>query len=232
MTNAGLVTGDAGADILGMAAVGLVGHLWVADQGAGHATDIGLPAGQNQFGFLRLVDTPGDEQRYRQAGLEGPGFTGEVRSFNGHGRDDMHRPPERCRGTGDDMHIVQRALQGLYRRQRFILGQAFSVALVGADTQANDEVIGGGGAHGGDHFTQEAQALCKLAVVAVAAAINPRVDELGWQVAVAGDHFDAIEPSLMQAPGGIGIALHDFIDHFLIQRPRHDPETFIGHCRR
>lgn len=69
-----LIAGDAGAYVFSAAGVGLVGHLRVADQGAGHAADIGLATGNDQFGLLGLVDAPGDEQRDVQPRLEGASF--------------------------------------------------------------------------------------------------------------------------------------------------------------
>jgi hypothetical protein len=51
----------------------------------------------------------------------------------------------------------------------------------------------------------------QVAVVAVAAAVDPWVDELRRQVAVAGDHFHAVEPGLMRRGGG-GVAGDDLVD--------------------
>ncbi|MNJ29936.1 hypothetical protein D3C77_245180 [compost metagenome] len=129
------------------------------------------------------------------------------------------------------MHIVERRLQRLYRRQRFVLGQALGIAFVGADAQADDEIRRGSGAYRRNHFAQKAQALFQLAVVAIGAAVDPWVDELRRQIAVAGDHFDAVDPGLVEASGSIGVALHDLVDHRLVEGPRHHPEAFIGYRR-
>ncbi|MNC12389.1 hypothetical protein D3C75_601080 [compost metagenome] len=49
---------------------------------------------------------------------------------------------------------------------------------------------------------------------------------------MAGHHFNAIQPGLVQAAGSAGIALDDLVDHCLVQRARHHPEAFIGHRGR
>ncbi|MNY16154.1 hypothetical protein D3C86_1494030 [compost metagenome] len=109
--DARLIAGDARAHILAASGIGFVWHLRVADQGAGHAADVGLTTGNDQLGFLRLIDAPGDEQRNRQAGLERPGLLGQVGRFDGHRRHDMHRTAQRCRRAGDDVHVIQLLLQ-------------------------------------------------------------------------------------------------------------------------
>ncbi|MND69094.1 hypothetical protein D3C80_605580 [compost metagenome] len=49
---------------------------------------------------------------------------------------------------------------------------------------------------------------------------------------MAGHHLDAIQAGLVQAAGGAGVAMDDFVDHCLVQRPWHHPEALIGHRRR
>ena len=207
VADARLVAGDASAHVFGSAAVALVGHLRVADQRAGHAAHIGLALGDDRFGFLGLVDASGDEQRDRQLGLEGAGFPGQISRFHRHGGDDVHRAAEGGGGAGDDVHVVQLPLQQLHGGQGFVFGEAFGVAFIGGNPQADDELGIGAGAHGVEDFPDKAQALLQFAVVAVAAAVDPRVDELRRQVAVAGHQFHAVQPGLMQAPGGVGVAL-------------------------
>lgn len=107
-----------------------------------------------------------------------------------------------------------------------------AVALVGADAQANDELLVGGGAHGGQHFTQEPQALFQAAVVAVAAQVYPRIEKLRGQVAMAGHHFDPIQTGLVQAARRTGVALDNVVDHRLVQCAGHHPEALVGHRRR
>ncbi|MNP68496.1 hypothetical protein D3C76_1644620 [compost metagenome] len=50
--------------------------------------------------------------------------------------------------AGDDVHVVQFALQHLHGLQRFVLGQALGIAFVGGDAQADDEVFASGLAYG------------------------------------------------------------------------------------
>ncbi|MNP14031.1 hypothetical protein D3C76_1063400 [compost metagenome] len=87
-------------------------------------------------------------------------------------------------------------------------------------------------AHGGNDFAQETQTLFQLTVVAIGTAVDPRVDELRRQVTVTGDHFHAIDAGLVQASGSSGITGDDLVDHRLVQRPWHHPETLVGHRRR
>ncbi|MCY1430188.1 hypothetical protein D9M71_461290 [compost metagenome] len=143
----------------------------------------------------------------------------------------MDGAAQRCGGAGDDMHVIQFALQRQHRLQRFVLGQALGIALVGGDAQADDEVIGSGFAHGRQHFAEEAQARVEIAVVAVAAPVHPRVEELRRQVAVAGDHFHAVQAGRVQAAGGSGVAGDDLVDHRLVQLARHDMETLVRRGR-
>ena len=228
VADACLVAGDAGAHVLDVAAFGLAGHLRVADQRAGHAADIGLATGDDQLGFLRLVDAPGDEQRDVQIALEGAGFVGQVGRFDGHRRHDVDGAAQGGGGAGDDVHVVQVFLQPFDALQRFVFGEAFGIAFVGGDAQADDEVLVGGGADGGDHFAGEAQAGVEIAVVAVAAAVHPWVEELRRQVAVAGHHFHAVDAGSVQAPCGGSVACDDLVDHRLAQLAGHHAEAFVG----
>ncbi|MCY1365790.1 hypothetical protein D9M69_526570 [compost metagenome] len=111
VADARLIAGNARPHVFDAAGVGLVGHLRIADQCPGHAAHIGLATSQDQLGFLGLVDAPGDEQRNVQTGLERPGFLGQVRGFDRHGRHDMYRAPKGSRGAGDDMHVIELRLQ-------------------------------------------------------------------------------------------------------------------------
>ncbi|MNZ90254.1 hypothetical protein D3C78_1092110 [compost metagenome] len=144
----------------------------------------------------------------------------------------MDGAAERRGGAGDDMHVVQFALQRLHGLQRLVLSQALGVALVGGDTQADDEVLAGGLAHGGEHFAEEAQARVEVAVVAVLAAVHPRIEELRWQVAVTGDHLHAVQPGGLQAARGGGVTGDNLVDHRLVQCARHDVEALVrrGGC--
>ncbi|MCY1410235.1 hypothetical protein D9M71_256000 [compost metagenome] len=231
VADARLVAGDAGAHVVAAAGGGLVGHLRVADQGAGHAADVGLAAGEDGFGFLGLVDPPGDEKRDVQPRLEAPGGGCQVGGFDGHGRDDMDGAAERGRGAGHQVHVVELPLQGERGCQGFVLGQAFRVTLVGGDAHPDDEVVGAVGAHGQDHFADEAQAGVEVAVVAVFAAVHPRVEELRGQVAVAGDDLHAVQSGRAQAPGGGTVAGDDLVDHPLVQSARHHAEALVGRGR-
>src|SRR6185369_14681811 len=56
MADTGLIAGDAGADVIELASLGLARHLRIADQRPGHADHIGLAAGDDLVTILRLVD--------------------------------------------------------------------------------------------------------------------------------------------------------------------------------
>src|ERR1700721_162860 len=84
--DAGLIAGDAGADIVGCAAGRLVRHLWIADEGASHAADIGVIARDHRLSLLRLIDAPGHEYRYLRLPLEAGGVGDDIAGFHGHGR--------------------------------------------------------------------------------------------------------------------------------------------------
>jgi len=71
--------------------------------------------------------------------------------------------------------------------------------------------------------------LFQLAVVAVGAAIHPRVEKLRRQVTMAGDHFHTVNPGLIQAPCRSAVAGDDLVDHCLVKGARHHPEAFVGH---
>lgn len=231
MSDAGLVAGDAGAHVVAAPGLGLIRHLRVADQRAGHAADVGLASGEDGLGLLGLVDAPGDEQRDRQARLEGTGFAGQVGRLDGHRRDDMDGAAEGGRSAGDDVQVVQLALDRLGRLQRLAFAETLGVALVGGQAQADDEVLGGGRAHRCQHFAEEKQAGIEVAVVAILAAVHPRVEELRRQVAVAGDHLHPVQSCLVQAARGGGVAGDDLVDQRLVEFAWHHPEPFVGRGR-
>ena len=70
MPDAGLVAGDAGADVVAAICPRLRRHLGIADHRAGHAAHIGGAVGDDALGFLRLIDAAGDEDRLAQALLQ------------------------------------------------------------------------------------------------------------------------------------------------------------------
>ncbi|MNF83771.1 hypothetical protein D3C84_661010 [compost metagenome] len=129
------------------------------------------------------------------------------------------------------MDVVQLPLQGQHRGQGLVLGQAFRVAFVGGDAQADDEVCRTLGAHGLDHFSEEAQARLQVAVVAVLALVHPRVEELRRQVAVARDYLHPVQAGLAEAPRGGCVAGDYLVDHRLVEGPRHHPEALVGRGR-
>ncbi|MCY1421585.1 hypothetical protein D9M71_372450 [compost metagenome] len=134
-------------------------------------------------------------------------------------------------GASDQVDVVQLSLQGQHSGQGFVLGQALRVALVGGDAQPDDEVLRALGAYRFDHLAEKAQARRQVAVVAVLALVHPWVEELRRQVAVTGDYLHPVQPSLAKAPGGGCVAGDYLIDHWLVQGPRHHPETLVGRGR-
>ncbi|MNZ79298.1 hypothetical protein D3C78_978990 [compost metagenome] len=74
MADARLVAGDAGADVVRAALLGLGRHLGIADQRAGHPAHVGLAGSQDCLGLVRLVDPPGDEHRDAKRTAERPGI--------------------------------------------------------------------------------------------------------------------------------------------------------------
>ena len=228
MADAGLVAGDAGADIVRAVVGGLGGHGRIADQRPGHAAHVGLSLGDDRFRLLRLIDAAGDEDRDFQALAETIGIAGKIAALIGHGRGDMHRAAKRRRGASGNVDVVQQVFQPSTAFQCLFLGQAFLIAFTGADAHADDEVLAGRGAHGGQRLAGEAQPVLHRAAIGILAAVDAGIEELRRQIAMAGNEFDAVEPGLEHAPGGRCIAVDDLLDHRKVEDARHDAEPLVG----
>jgi hypothetical protein len=58
------------------------------------------------------------------------------------------------------------------------------------------------------------------------------VEELGRQVAVAGDNLDPVESRPLESNRRLRVALDDFLDLGDVQGARHDVESLVRHRRR
>ena len=114
-----------------------------------------------------------------------------------------------------------------HRIESLILGQSLFVDFRCRYAQSHDEAVGDLGADIGDHLAQEAQAAVEIAAVGIVAQIDARIQELRRQIAVAGDDFHAVQSRRLHAPGRVAVAVHDGVDHGLLQRPRHDVKAFV-----
>ena len=100
------------------------------------------------------------------------------------------------------------------------------------DAHAHDQPLAHRLAHHRDDPAQEPQAVLEIAAVFVLAPVDARVQELGRQIAVAGDDLHPVHAGPNHAPGAGGIAFDDFIDEALRKRRRHDVEALVGRARR
>ena len=80
------------------------------------------------------------------------------------------------------------------------------------DAHAHDALGADRGPAGGDRLAQEAQAVLEAAAIVVLAQVEARVQELGRQIAVAGDDLDPVDPGRGHAPRGGAIARDDLAD--------------------
>ena len=108
--DAGLVAGDAGADIIDPTFGRLGRHLGVADHGARHAAHVGLSGGEHLFSDLRLVDAPGHEDRLPDQLLQRCRKGCRIGIGEIHRRDDVDRAFQTSRRTGDHIEIVDHAV--------------------------------------------------------------------------------------------------------------------------
>ncbi len=99
------------------------------------------------------------------------------------------------------------------------------------DAHAHDALGPHRGAAGGDRLAQEAEAIFEAAAIAVLAQVEARVQELGRQIAMAGDDLDPVDPGRGHAARGGAIALDDLADHAGREGGRQDMEALIGHRR-
>ena len=107
MADTGLIAGDAGADIVGAALLGLHGHFGIADHRPGHAAGIGLARGDDGLGDLRLVDAPGDDDGLGHYRLERCGKGRGIAVRDGHRRNDVDGARKRGGGARHDAEIVE-----------------------------------------------------------------------------------------------------------------------------
>ena len=208
--DAGLVAADAGADVVEPPVARLIGQLRVADHRPGHAAQIGLAGGQDALGDLRLVDAPGDQDRQAHRLLDGGAIGRQVAGLEAHGRRDVDRAAEARRGAGGDTQVVEPAVmvEESDGRQDLCLREAAVGQLVAGDPQT-DGPRAHRRAHRFDHLPQEPQTAGEIAAVAVLAQIDPRIEELGRQIAVACHDLDAVEASRRQVLGGAAVAGDD-----------------------
>nr|CAI0335622.1 hypothetical protein SHINE37_10579 [Rhizobiaceae bacterium] len=228
VADAGLVAGDAGADVVGAALLGLCRHLGIADQRARHAADIGRARGDDRLGLVRLVDAAGDEDRHLQRLAEAGGVAGKVGVAIGHGRHDMHRAAERGGGAGRDVDIVDQRFEQATALQRLIGRQAVLVAVPGTDAQADDEILRCRRTDRLQRFRGKTQPVLQRSAIAVRPPVDARVQELGRQVAVARHQFHAVDTGFMHAPGRRAVAGDDLVDHRLVERARHHAKPLVG----
>ena len=87
------------------------------------------------------------------------------------------------------------------------------VELGAGDAHAHDALGSDRGPAGGDRLAQEAEAILEAAAIAVLAQVEARVQELGRQIAVAGDDLDPVDPGRGHATRGGAIAIDDLADH-------------------
>ena len=226
--DAGLVAADAGADVVDRATAGLFGHVGVADQGPRHAAGVGLAFGQHLFGLLRLVDASGHDHRLAQGLPEPRGLGRKVGVRHRHGRHDVDGPAERGRGAGGDAEVVGLGLHRLAGRQDLVGREAAFVPFGRGDAQADDEGLAGLLPDRFEDLFQEAQSAGLVAAVGVIPPVQARVEELGGQVAVAGDDLGAVHAGQVHAARRGAVALDDVPHLGQRQGPRHDAEAFVG----
>ena len=108
--DAGLVAGDAGADVVDAALAGLVGHLGVRDHRPRHAAHVGLSGGKHCLGDLRLVDAAGDEYRQADGSAQRAGLRRHIGVRDLHRRDNVHRAAEALHRAVGGVDVVDRSL--------------------------------------------------------------------------------------------------------------------------
>ncbi len=227
VSDAGLIAGDAGADIFGRAAGRLVRHLRIADQRARHAADIGMMARDHRLGLLRLIDAPGHEYRDLRLALEAGGVGHDVGGIQCHRRRDVNGAAQTGGGAERDVRIVDAVAQAGHGLESLILGQSLFVDFRCRYPQSHHEAVGYLGADIGDHLAQEAQAAVEIAAVGIVAQIDAGVQKLRRQIAVAGDDFHTVQSGSLHAAGGVAVAVNDGVDHGFFQWARHDVKAFV-----
>ena len=237
MPDARLVAADARPDLVGTTSDGLGRQERIADQGARHRARVGLPQLDHPLGLVGLVDPAGDHDRDAHDRLHPSRHRGRVGVRHVHRRRDVVRTGERRRAPRDHADVVEPAvaIERGERRQHLVAGEPVVADLVGGDAQARDEAPADFASHRRDGLAQEPQPILIAAPVAVCPQVDPGVEELGREVAVAGDDLDAVEAGLLQPPRGRPEAGDDLLDELDRHGARHHVEPLVGdhgRCQR
>src|SRR6185437_15700431 len=175
--DAGLVAGNAGADVFGRAASRLVGHFRIADQRPRHAAHVGVIPGNDGFRILRLVDPARHEHRNPGLALDAGRIGNDVPGFHGHGRRDVDGAAE-ARGSAErDVHVVDAVIETAHGVEALVLRQTRIVDFRSRYTQSHHEAGIHLGAYVGDDLAQEAQPAVHIAAVGIVAQVHARVQK-------------------------------------------------------
>ncbi len=126
----------------------------------------------------------------------------------------MNGARDRGRTAGDNVVVIERAVRSERAAgcQHLLLRQPVVIELGAGDTHAHGPIFAHRLADRGDYPAQEAQAIVEAAAVTVLAPVDTRVQELGRQVAVAGDDLHPVHAGCRHTPRAGAIAFDDFID--------------------
>ena len=107
--NARLIAANTSTDVIEPAGPRLCRHKWITDHGSGHTAKIGVAAGDQLFGDLRLIDAPGRNHRPFGCLLDRRSKGRDVAVRQTHGRYDVNRTAKTGRGARNHAQIIDLA---------------------------------------------------------------------------------------------------------------------------
>ncbi len=233
MADAGLVAGDAGANVVEASGQRLVGHFRIGDHCPRHAAHVGLTRRQDLFRDLRLIDPSGNEHRQPDRRAQRAGLRRHISGLHLHRRHDVDRTAETGHRSGGDVDIVECALSAeiLTNGDHLAGVEPIRLDLLGRNAHADDSVAADRLAGGGEALDKESHPIFPAAAEPVGAQIGCRIEELREQEAVAGDQLDTVEPGLRKPPGSGATGGDQFLDQCDRQLSRHGVEAIVRHRR-
>jgi len=199
-------TGDAGDDFIRSSLPGLVGQLWVGQEGPGHADEVCLAGGQDLLGGERIVDPVGGDDRDAHDAADRPGQMGETTLGHG-GGDGGYGGFVPARVGVDEIHPRFFQCPG----DRYGLGDGVPPGHLFVEVQADPhgEILADGRPDGGDYLPDDPQPVFQAAAVFILPEVGEGGEEAIQEVAATHKDLQGIESPLPDPAGGAPVSRDD-----------------------